>query len=470
MRPVLEASSPAEAEAILEAAGTGGTHLVVRPGDQSLNVSPTGNPPNTRASVDIQGMTLNPNSREFLVHMGMESNAGQGGTAGNDKVTLYTGMVAKAGSADVWSQNPLLTMEAGSGSYNAQTVEIDFNNFNADRGSNGNLQLDFTAPIACGLSVTGAGDKTSTSGIFVNSTVGAGHPQWARGITIAGTNSICGLQLWQSSPIGIQFDGVYSIAAINLTSAYVNAGAITQTAMFMRAGQALSWQSADTGHVVSDFFDIAGNRLIALSSDPNQKPGIIMGGITVPLDDAAFDLGSGTNRWKDVSAINVRLANQGAVTWQNNPANNGGINDLIFDYVDATNNRVVGSHAGTVYMGARTAPQTPNADLGTVDNPWGNIYSTNGVLAPSDPALKTNTKKIERALDVVNQINPISFRWKDGRDDRTHFGFNADEVRDAASAAYVEQDGKKFVSKDDLLAVAWQAIRELQAEVKTLRG
>lgn len=52
----------------------------------------------------------------------------------HDKVTLYTGMVAKSGTGDVWSINPLLTMAPASGAYNAQGIELDFNNLNAHRG------------------------------------------------------------------------------------------------------------------------------------------------------------------------------------------------------------------------------------------------------------------------------------------------------------------------------------------------
>jgi hypothetical protein len=71
----------------------------------------------------------------------------------------YTGMVASRGTGDVWSINPLLTQSPASGDYNAQGIELDFNNNNHHRGevdAGGGL----AAPVSYVLTGVGSGFAT----------------------------------------------------------------------------------------------------------------------------------------------------------------------------------------------------------------------------------------------------------------------------------------------------------------------
>ena len=99
-------------------------------------VEPVGNRCGTGTVLSVQGNTTHDDQREFLVNFGLVSNRGAKSrpTPYHDKVVLYTGIRAEQGTGDVWSINPLLTQAPGSGDYNAQGIELDFNNFNAHRG------------------------------------------------------------------------------------------------------------------------------------------------------------------------------------------------------------------------------------------------------------------------------------------------------------------------------------------------
>jgi hypothetical protein len=83
---------------------------------------PTGNGFPTNTALTVQGVTSQDDNREFLVNLGLVSNRGVNSrpTPYHDKVTLYAGVVAEAGTGDVWAMNPLVTQAAGSGDYNAQ--------------------------------------------------------------------------------------------------------------------------------------------------------------------------------------------------------------------------------------------------------------------------------------------------------------------------------------------------------------
>ena len=72
------------------------------------------------------------------------------------------------------------TQSAGSGDYNAQGIELDFNNENAHRGEE-DAGAGLAPPVSYGLSVTGAAPYRSTSAILVS---GSGRI-WNRGITFA---------------------------------------------------------------------------------------------------------------------------------------------------------------------------------------------------------------------------------------------------------------------------------------------
>jgi hypothetical protein len=140
----------------------------------------------------VQGVTNSSTTREYLVNIGLSSNRGIGiGTPNGDKVALYAGADATAGTGDVWPFNPLVTQEAGSGSYNAQGIELDFNNSNAHRGeADGGAGL--AAPVSYGLAITGAGSFRSTAAQLIAGDINGDIAQggiWNRGIVIA-NNSV----------------------------------------------------------------------------------------------------------------------------------------------------------------------------------------------------------------------------------------------------------------------------------------
>lgn len=471
MRSVLEAATPADAEALLTAGQMETfTNLTINPGDQTLHVAPTANPPDTLSSFNVQGTAVSKDSREFLVNLGLDSAIGQGGAGANDKVTLYVGATGENGTSDLWTLNTCLTMQPGSGSYDALGYELDFNNFNTDRGASGNLAQDFTSPVATGLTVSGAGAFTSTSAVsLVSTTPTSGNPQWGRGLTTAGGYKFCGIQEWSVSPVGIQFDGGYSTAAINMTSVYGNAGAVAGTAMFLKNDQQISWQSANTLNVASLFLDANNNFYVGLGSAPNAVGGVFMGGQTVP-QTPGFDLGGPSNNWGNAYVTDVRLPNAHVVSWANNPADNGGVAALVYDTVVNTNDRLVGSGCNLVFMGGPTAPVTANFDLGTSANPWGNVWSTNGIVTPSDLKLKQDINPLPpNMLDTMMQIEPIEFSWRSDDTGQTHYGWNAEEVQHTLGVACEERDGTKYIRKDELVPVLWKAVQELAAEVQRLR-
>lgn len=155
-------------------------------GTMPLTIAPIANTLSTGTALTVAATTQTESKREFALSVGLTSN--KGGTRANtalawqDKVGIYSGVDAVAGTGDVWALNTVTTMNAGSGSsYHAQGYELDFNNNLAHRGD-GDAGSGLAGYAAYGLSVTGAGAFRSNSAILVS---GPGSGIWNRGITFS---------------------------------------------------------------------------------------------------------------------------------------------------------------------------------------------------------------------------------------------------------------------------------------------
>jgi len=114
----------------------------------------------------------------------------------------------------------------------------------------------------------------------------------------------------------------------------------------------------------------------------------------------------------------------------------------------------------------------------------GEIRATNNVTAfySSDITLKENVADIESALDKVCAIGGKTFDWIDeyieehgGEDEyflrKSDFGVIAQDVEAVFPVAVRKRDdGKLAVDYEKLVAVAFQAIAELRAEVEALKN
>ena len=112
----------------------------------------------------------------------------------------------------------------------------------------------------------------------------------------------------------------------------------------------------------------------------------------------------------------------------------------------------------------------------------GNMTAAGTVTANSDIRLKDNVKPLENALDTVCKLTGVGFTWKDmpnivGEPNSEDYGVIAQEVEKLAPRAVKESphtspDGDKYktVAYDKLVPFLIEAIKELRAEVKALKG
>lgn len=118
--------------------------------------------------------------------------------------------------------------------------------------------------------------------------------------------------------------------------------------------------------------------------------------------------------------------------------------------------------------------------LGNASRRFSDIYLMNAPTVLSDARVKKDVAALRRPLDFVQALNPVSFRYEDSSE--LHFGFLAQEVRDALHAnAYGdaalwvggdkdEDKGPQGLRLEELIAVLTAAMQELVQRMTALEA
>lgn len=93
-----------------------------------------------------------------------------------------------------------------------------------------------------------------------------------------------------------------------------------------------------------------------------------------------------------------------------------------------------------------------------------NLYSQSGNVTSSDINKKTDIQIINDPLSFVMQLNPKSYKYKNGSSGRIHTGFIAQECKDVFCqnwGAYVENEGVAGLRYEEFVALNTGAIKQL---------
>jgi hypothetical protein len=101
----------------------------------------------------------------------------------------------------------------------------------------------------------------------------------------------------------------------------------------------------------------------------------------------------------------------------------------------------------------------------------GNFTATGNVTAYSDKRLKSNIETIDNALARVKKLNGVTYNRKDIEQGVRHMGLIAQDVqRVAPETVRTGPDGYLSVAYGNLVGLLVEAVKELAAEVETLKG
>ena len=97
----------------------------------------------------------------------------------------------------------------------------------------------------------------------------------------------------------------------------------------------------------------------------------------------------------------------------------------------------------------------------------GDFTATGNVTAYSSAIAKTNVRPLKNALDMVEKLRGVSFKWKDREDEgKNTIGFIMEEVAEAVP----ELARETGVMYQNTVAVLVEAVKELRAEIRDLKA
>ena len=144
---------------------------------------------------------------------------------------------------------------------------------------------------------------------------------------------------------------------------------------------------------------------------------------------------------------------------------------------------------------ARILPQSDNAGyIGESNKRWQAIYAVNGTIQTSDEREKTEIVDSPLGTDFIKSLRPVAYKWKvggyehsvdeEGEDvftpvagQRTHYGFIAQEVRQAVGEAdfggwlledLSDPDSKQSLRLHEFISPMVKALQEAVAKIETL--
>jgi hypothetical protein len=379
-------------------------------------------------------------------------------------------------------------------------------------GTNGSIQVKvFTGPTINDISniqvtsATGGQLLTynQTSGYWKNTSLTAGTaitvtPATGGGITIA--NSAPDQTVVLTGAGGAVVTGTYPNFTITTPSGTVTS--VTGTAPISSTGgatPAISISQATTstnGYLSSTDWNTFNNKGSGtVTSVTGTAPVVSSGGATPAISMAAATTSvSGYLTSTDWNTFNGKYSTGGAL---GTPSSGTLTNCTGYTYANLSgtvptwNQNTTGTASNiTAYtinqnVGTANDVQHNSIGVGTAASATaGQIRATGNITAfySSDRCLKEDIKPITEALDKVNAIGGVEFDWTDDyiRDNggadgyflRKHdFGVIAQDVQAVFPLAVRErEDGKLAVDYEKLVALAFAAIKELKAEVDSLKG
>jgi hypothetical protein len=103
-------------------------------------------------------------------------------------------------------------------------------------------------------------------------------------------------------------------------------------------------------------------------------------------------------------------------------------------------------------------------------NPSTGTLSATVFTSLSDETQKTDIVTIENALDIVNQIRGVRYKWKDNHN-KPSLGVIAQEVEKVIpEVVNTNEEGIKSVSYGNIVGVLIEAIKEQQGEINNVKS
>jgi hypothetical protein len=356
----------------------------------------------------------------------------------NDNLTYYSWNIAdvnvgyatsSGSSSSALSANTANTATYGRYVYNNQAVG----------GTLGYIEPSsmYVAYASSAASASSAGNADTVDGQNFNYTNSSNSP----------------LYLWGTDSNGTNYLAARGSISVNFAT---SAGSVTNA---LTAGTGLTSAGTYNGSAARTFsLATAGAGAASYTSGISAITVDAYGRVTAVTGSAGYTTNAGTVTSVGITAGNG-LTGGGTITSSGTVTLNVGAGSYITVAAD------------TVAVDATT---TATASKVAARDASGDIYA-NDFQATSDARLKTDIIEIQNALDTIEKINGVKFKWNElatnPDKDKVQVGVIAQEVEAVVpEIVNTNDDGYKSVSYDKLVPLLIQAVKELSEKVKKLEG
>lgn len=204
--------------------------------------------------------------------------------------------------------------------------------------------------------------------------------------------------------------------------------------------------------------DTNGNLILTSTADDGTKGKFEQSGLEINGGTCKTQLFGGgiyymlwKNNTTDVETTTVMITGYNYPTFSLTCADNTDYEVLLYALPMETGLSLIGTNARTditnTYsnFGGNVYPTTDNVGtLGTPTNKWNAIYCTSGTINTSDRNEKKNIKDIPilKAKNIVMGLKPVTYKFKQNENDRTHYGLIAQDVEELINELNI--DSKDF--------------------------
>jgi hypothetical protein len=219
------------------------------------------------------------------------------------------------------------------------------------------------------------------------------------------------------------------------------------------------------------FNDVTGSSAVVSGGNSNEATGsgCVIGGGIDNMASGPYSVVSGgyqnvASGWSSTVPGGFQCTADGFASFAfGDSAETNGVDSVaVFSWGDAE---------GTVFIGKDASNSTYQLYVN------GDAYAT-GTWQGSDRSFKTNVRPLESSLELVSELNPVRYTWKEGMKEygideaRADVGFIAQDLQDVVPEVVREMDdeGHLAVNYNHITAVNTAAIKELIRLVEAQRS
>jgi hypothetical protein len=264
------------------------------------------------------------------------------------------------------------------------------------------------------------------------------------------------------------------VLMIKQGSTYIIAGKISKTAVgdsyyiskaALDAAAYLTKAVADTLYMPLNTAISAlrtGNHTFTLSTDNSNR-------YLLPSGNKTFDIGNSNYNMRRIYAEQAITTRFGGA-WISDPTSTS---TSTYNLAWSSSSQIIPSWNNGVSIGTSSKQ---------LNNVYAKQFWQNGTaISTSDKRKKKTIKDIaKKYIDFFKKLRPVSFLFKDGESGRTHTGFIAQEVEEAAGEAgidnkdlaflCIDEDGNYGLRYEELIAIQTKVIQDLITRVEALEN